>query len=233
MESVWKQPHEPSSNLPPTNSANELLPPVTQSLQSPHSSTGNLQQSLLSSQGSQQMMTGQSYSQAPHQQNTLAQSPMRMPQSMMRPEQIPGRSPSLPQSSGSGGLNQTVNPYASFPQNQVWTSSQQQQSPQPGFPGYTTHGAQPTSSHLQQSPHQSPAVIRHSTNNPQMQPGMQYPGMPGLPQGYSTPSRGLYQSDQSTQQYISQTTPGQQNNPQGWPPQHPPAPGSWGWSNQG
>jgi hypothetical protein len=229
MESIWKQSHEPPATmLPPTNAPSDLLPPVTQSLQSPHG-PGSLQQPILSSQAAQ-MMTPGPYSQGPHSQTT-AQSPMRMSQGMMRPDTLSGRSPSLSQPSGSGGMNQPGNPYAPYPQNPVWNPPQPQQSPQPGYSAYSTHGAQPPSSHQQQSPHHSPSVLRQPSSGSQMPSGMQYGGMPGIPQSYSTPGRSMYPSDQSTQQYMSQSTPGQ-NPPQGWPPQHPPGPSGWGGWNQ-
>jgi len=232
IENVWKQPHEPlASNVPATSpGTNEHLPPVTQSLQSPHPGASNIQQPMLSNPGSQHLIGAQTYSQPPHQQNPLAQSPMRgIPQSTMRPDQMSGRSPSLSQPSG--GIGQTATPYGFSQQSQMWPSPQAQSSPQHGFPSFGAHGAQQPS-HLQQSPHQPQPGLRHATSNPQMQQPMQYSGMQGIPQGYPTPSRGLYQSDQS-QQYMPQNTTGPQSTPQGWSPQHPPGPGNWGWSNQG
>jgi hypothetical protein len=114
----------------------------------------------------------------------------------------------------------------------MWPPPQAQQSPQHGFPGFGAQGAQ-QSSHIQQSPSQPPPGLRHSTSNSQMQQPMQYPGMQGMPQGYPTPARGLYQTDQSQQQYMSQNTPGPQPTSQGWSPQHPPGQGNWGWGHQG
>jgi hypothetical protein len=233
MEAVWKQPHEPtaSSGGAPPASTSDHLPSVTQTMQSPHPSTSSLQSTMLPNQGSQHMMASQSYTQPPHQQNPLAQSPMRgMPQSAMRTEQMTGRSPSL--SHTPGGMGQT-NPYAFSQQGQMWAAPQPQQSPQHSFPTFGGLGGPQQPSHLQQSPHQTPPILRHSSSNPQMQPAMQYPGMQGMPQGYPTPTRSLYQSDQNPQQYMPQNPSGQQPNPQGWSPQHPPGPGTWGWGNQG
>lgn len=233
IENIWKQPHEPapSSVAAPSPGTNEHLPPVTQPLQSPHPSAGNIQQPMLSNPGSQHLMAGQSYSQPSHQQNPLAQTPLRgMPQSAMRSDQMSGRSPSLTQSTG--GMGQTASPYGFPQQNQMWPPSQSQQSPQHGFPSFGAHGTQ-QSSHLQQSPHQPPPGLRHSTGNPQMQQPMQYPGIQGMPQAYPSPARGIYQSDPPQQQYMQQNTPGPQSTSQGWSSQHPPAPGNWGWGNQG
>jgi hypothetical protein len=228
IDGIWRQPHEPPATVSaPVSGTSEHLPPVTQPLQAPHSGASGSQQPMLSNPGPQHR---QAYSQASHQQNPLAQTPMRgMPSNSMQQEQLHGRSPSM--SLQSGGMGQ--NAYGFAPQqSQMWPPPQPQQSPQHGFPGYNTHGAQQPS-HLQQASHQTPTPLRHNSSNPQLQSTMQYQGMPNMGQGYPTPGRGLYQPEQSPQQYMPQNQPGPQPGAQGWSPQHPTGQGNWGWSGQG
>lgn len=225
----WRQPHEvPVSNVAQPISTNDGLPSA-QALQSPRTSQSGIQQPTMSHQAPQHMMGPQSYSQPPRQQNQIAQSPMRgMPQGQMRSDQM-GGPPAL--SLGSGNLGQAGN-YGYAPQNQMWTPTQPQQSPQHGFPAYSPHASQ-QSPHIQQSPHQPPPQLRHSGSNPQMQ-ALQYPGMQGLGQGYPAPGRGLY-PDQGSQQFMQQaTTAGPQPGAQGWAPpqQQPGSGGNWGWTGQ-
>ncbi|OBT89270.1 hypothetical protein VE02_02556 [Pseudogymnoascus sp. 03VT05] len=106
IEEIWRQPHEPLvPSLPPTTSLSDNLPSVTQSLQSPHQGTSNVQQPMLLNQPGQSMISGASYTQPPHQPNPLAQTPMRgVPQGAMRSDQMHGRSPSL--SLASTGMGQ-------------------------------------------------------------------------------------------------------------------------------
>lgn len=228
IDGIWRQPHEPPpSTTTQITGTSEHLPPVTQPLQAAHTGSGNVQQPM---QNSQHQMRGQSYSQAPHQQNPLVQSPMRgMPPSAMQSEQIHGRSPSM--SLQSTGMGQNTNAYGfNQQQNPMWPPPQPQQSPQHGYSGYSTHGPQ-TPSHLQQGSHQTPTPLRHSSSNPQLQQPMHYQGMPNMgQQGYQTSGRGIYPSDQSGQQYMPQNQPGSQAGSQGWSP--PGAPGNWGWSGQ-
>jgi hypothetical protein len=234
IDGIWRQPHEPpTSNIAtPSTSNNEHLPPVTLPLQSPHQSTSNIQQPMLPNQGSQHIMAGQSYTQSPHQQNPLAQSPIRgMPSSAVRPDQMHGRSPSLPLASIA--MAQSANSYGFPQQNQMWPPPQSQQSPQHGFPVYGAHASH-QSGHIQSPSQRPPSLQQHSTSNPQMQPGMQYQGLQGMQQGYPATARGgLYQSDQTPPQYMPQTAPGPQPGSAGWSPQHPSGPGNWGWGNQG
>lgn len=230
IEEIWRQPHEPLlPNLPPATSIGESLPPVTQSLQSPHASTSSAQQSMLSNQPSQNMISGTSYTQAPHQQNPLAQSPMRgMQQGGIRSDQMHGRSPSL--SLASTGMSQAT-PYGYSSQTTMWPPSQPHQSSHQAFPQYSPQPTQ-QSPHLQHSPHQPPPQLRHSGSNPQLQPGMQYQS---ISQGYAPQNRGLYQSDQISQQYMPQQTSNAPSTSQNWTPQQqqPGGQGSWGWGTQG
>jgi hypothetical protein len=225
----WRTTHEvPQSNIvqQPIGS-NDGLPP-TQALQSPRTSQSSVQQPAMSQQNPQHMMPGQSYSQPTHQQNPIAQSPMRVAsQGSMRSDQL-GRTGNLPM--GSSNLGQGGTPYGFTPQTQMWPPSQAQQSPQ-HFPSFT-HGSQ-QSPHIQQSPHQPPSQLRHPGSNPQMQPALQYPGMQGLGQGYPAPGRGLYQPDQGAQQFMQPNTSGPQPGAQGWAPQQQPGSGgNWGWASQ-
>ena len=218
----WKQPHEAPqpANIAPQPPGTTDSMPSAQAMQSPRTTQGNVQHTIMPSQNSQHMMGGNQYSQSAHQQTPIAQSPLRqMSQGSIRSDQLHGRSPSM--SLGSAGL---TNPYANFPsQSQMW--NQPQQSPQHhGFPSYGSHGSQ-QSPHLQQSPHQAPQ--RQSIS----QMSMSYPGMQAMGQGYPNPGRGLYQTDQGSQQYMQSTSapaPGSQ----GWAPQPPNSGGSWGWSGQ-
>ncbi|KAH6678449.1 chromatin remodelling complex Rsc7/Swp82 subunit-domain-containing protein [Halenospora varia] len=228
LDRRWKQPHEPppSTLIQQPIGTNDGLP-TSQALQSPRTSQSSVQQSSMPQSNPQHL--GQTYSQPTHQQNPIAQSPMRSAnQGPMRPDQL-GRSPGLPM--GSASLGQGGNPYGFTPQTQMWPPSQAQQSPQHNFPNYT-HTAQ-QSPHLQQASHQPQPQLRHSGSNPQMQPALQYPGMQGLGQGYPAPGRGLYQPDQSSQQFMQSSTSTAQPGPQGWAPQQPPgASTTWGWTGQ-
>jgi hypothetical protein len=226
IERRWRQPHEvPPSNIAPQPVGTSDGLPSTQALQSPRTSQSSAQQPTMAQPTPQHMIAAQPYSQPSHAQNPLAQTPLRgLPQGSMRPDQM-GRSPGL--SLGAGSLGQANNPYA-FPQNQMWPPSQAQQSPQ----HFTGYGAPQQSPHIQQSPHQPPPQLRHSGSNSQMQPALQYPGMQGMGQSYPTPGRGLYQPDQSSQQYMQPTTSGPQQS-QGWAGQQTPGSGgNWGWSGQ-
>jgi hypothetical protein len=223
LDRRWRTPHEvPPSNIAPLPSGtNDGLPP-TQALQSPRALQSNVQQSTMNQQPPQHMTSTQSYSQAPHPQNPIAQSPMRgVPQGSIRPDQM-GRSPAM---SLTSNLNQGGNPYAFSQQNQMWPPAQAQQAPQQ-FSGYPSQ----QSPHIQQSPHQPPSQLRHSTGNPQMQPSLQYAGMQSMSQGYAAPGRGMYQPDQTSQQFMQPNTSG----PPGgqWAGQQPPGSGATWWAGQ-
>jgi hypothetical protein len=233
----WRQPHDPPPALvqqqqqqqqPPQPAGSNDGLPTSQALQSPRITQTHAHQSTMPQSAPQHMIAGQNYSQATHQPNPIAQSPMRATNpGPLRPDQL-GRSPGLPM--GTSTLAQAGNPYAFAPQTQMWPPSQPQQSPQ--YANYTPHPSQ-QSPHLQQSPHQPPPQLRHAGSNPQMQPALQYPGMQGLGQGYPTPGRGLYQQDQGSQQFMQPATSAPQPGPQGWAQQPPPGSAtSWGWTGQ-
>ncbi|RDL41901.1 uncharacterized protein BP5553_01880 [Venustampulla echinocandica] len=228
LDRRWRQPHEPPPNLvqQPIGTGDSL--PSSQALQSPRVSQSTAQQSTIPQPASQHLIAGQTYSQATHQPNPIAQSPMRsVAQGPVRSDQL-GRSPNLPM--GSSNLSQGGNTYGFTPQSHMWPPSQTQQPQHPAYPSYASNTSQ--SPHLQQSTHQPPSQLRHSSSNPQMQPGLQYPGMQGIGQGYPAPGRGLYQQDQSAQ-FMQPSTSGPQPGAQGWAPQQPPGSGnSWGWASQ-
>ena len=229
IEEIWRQPHEPLvPSLPPTTSLSDNLPSVTQSLQSPHQGTSNVQQPMLLNQPGQSMISGASYTQPPHQTNPLAQTPMRgVPQGAMRSDQMHGRSPSL--SLASTGMGQGAQ-YGYPSQTQMWPPSQPHQSSHQAYPHYSPQASQ-QSPHLQQSPHQSPTQLRHSGGSAQLPPGMQYQNMG---QGYPSQSRGIYQPDQIQQQYVQPQAAQAPSTPQNWASQQQPGTqGSWGWGTQG
>jgi len=231
LEQKWRHPPKGSQNNIPIGTNDGL--PTTQALQSPRASQSTAQQSTMAHQAPQHMLNAQPYSQATHQPNTISQPPTRATSSgSMRPEQMQGRSPSL-SVAASTTMSQNAPLYQYAGQPQMWSSNQPQQSPQQH--GFSNYGSNPNqqSPHLQQSPHQSSPQVRHSSNNPQMQPTLQYPGMPSMGQGYPAPGPGMYRGDQGTQQFMQPVTSGPQPGAQGWAPQQSPGPNaSWGWPGQ-
>lgn len=208
MEDIWRAPHENPLPLPPTSSLGETLPPVTQPLPSGHQGSSNLQ-SMHSSQPSS-MISGNSYTQAPHQ-SPLTQTPMRMSQpTAMRPDQM--RSPSI--SLGSGGMGPTTTSYAYSNQQQMWPQPQTQYSPQ----------AAHQSPHLQQSSQYAPPQLRHVGSNPQLPSTMQYQSMP---QTYA-PRTNMYEpvGQQNFYQTTQSPATSQTYTPQAQ--QQGPGAGAWG-----
>ncbi|KAH8808247.1 chromatin remodelling complex Rsc7/Swp82 subunit-domain-containing protein [Xylogone sp. PMI_703] len=231
LDRRWRQPHEipVTSMAPPPVVTNDGLPATT-ALQSPRNSTTGLQQPALTHTSSQPLVAPQPYQPPPHQQNPVPQSPMRsVSQGTVRSDQLHGRSPSL--AMGSTNLAQGSGQYGNFtPQNQMWAPSQPQPSPQhSGFPSYSPHAAQ-QSPHLQQVTQQAPPQLRPSASNPQMQAPLPYQGMQGLGQSYQNPSRGLYQADQSSHQYLPTNTSGPQPGAQWATQQTQGSTGNWGWT---
>lgn len=223
----WRRPHEPpavSLASQPIGTSDSL--PSTQALQSPRTTQGNLQQPTISQQTPQHMISAQQFSQAPHQQTTAAQTPMRaVPQGSMRPDQM-GRSPAmLP---GSSHIGQPGGTYGFAPQSQMWPPPQAQAAPQHTFTGYASQ----QSPQLRQPAHQPASQLPHAGSAQMQQPPLQYPGMQGLGQGYPAPGRGLYSADQAGQQFMQPNTSGPQPGSQGWAQQQPPGGGNWNWSGQ-
>lgn len=228
LERQWRTPHPTDSPNMVSQSAGEShgLPSVPVS-QSPRTSQSSVQQSAISQQPPQHMMSTQSYSQPPRQQNPIAQSSMRgMSQGSMRPDQMGGSGLSI----GPGSIGPGGGTYG-YPQpgGQMWPPSQAQQSPQHSFPAYNPHSGQ-------QSPQNAPPQLRHSGSNPQMQPALQYPGMRGIGQGnYPAPAPSLY-GGQNPQQFMQTSSAGPQPGAEGWSPQQQQTSGSgsgsWAWSGQ-
>ncbi|KAI1840173.1 hypothetical protein JX265_006278 [Neoarthrinium moseri] len=224
MQNMWRRPHEQPSASPVSASDSAL--PTTRPGQSPHAATASIQQpsGMVPNQSPQMMMTGPPYSQSIHSQQPISQAPMRgMPQAA--PSQKQSRPPSL-QSGPTGNLAPGAQTY-NYGQNPMWSHPQTPQTPQ-HYSGYTT---QP-----QQSPHpqQSPAPqLRHPSGTPQqMQPGaMQYPGMPGLSQGYPNPSQGMYPPEQTPRQFMPQNPGASPAVTQGWSNPQTSSAGNW-WANQ-
>jgi hypothetical protein len=223
LQEYWNRPREvPVSTplQPPAQS--DTIGGAIQAVPSPQiSSTGmmNQAQQPAMSHGQSQMMAAQGYSQQPHQQNPLTQSPIRgVPQSV-RPDQLQHRSSGL--SLGSTGAPQS-SPYGYPGQSQMWGQPPQpQQSPMtahPGLPQYTTHVQQQPSPHPSQSPHHPSPQLQQQQSSGSMPGGMNFGGMPGtMAAAYpSMSARGLYQSGQNPQQFMPQTTGGQPPSMPGW-----------------
>lgn len=228
LESKWRQPHAiPGGNVMQPVGAHDAIP-STQALHSPRASQSILHQPILAHQSPQHI----SYSQSSHQPGIVSQPPIRP--GPIRQEQVAGRSPSISIASTSH-MTQGTNPYQFTSQNQMWPSSQPQQSPQQHAfnPGYPSHPNQ-QSPHIQQSPHQPPPPqIRPSGNNPQMQPALQYSGIQGMGPNYPAPPRNIYQQDSNHQQFMQPATSAPQSGAQGWAQQQPAgSSSSWGWSGQ-
>lgn len=229
LERRWRQPHEVAGGNIGQPMGNHDALPSTQALHSPRASQSVAQQPTLTHQGPQHG----SYSQASHQPGIVSQPPVRATSS--RQEQAAGRSPGMSITSP-GNLSQGTVPYQFTSQNQMWPSSQPQQSPPTHAfnPTYPSHPSQ-QSPHIQQSPHQPPPPqLRQSGTNPQMQPTLQYPNMQGMPQSYPAQPRAIY--TEATNQGFMQPGPatsGPQPGAQGWAQQQPVGTSAaWGWTGQ-
>ncbi|ROT36956.1 hypothetical protein SODALDRAFT_341087 [Sodiomyces alkalinus F11] len=221
VQDIWRRPHE----QPQTTSLNHIMgtseapvPTSRAAAQSPHAAAGGMPQpGLVPNQSPQQLLMSNpsSYSQSTHAQSPISQAPMR---GMTR------NSPSMnnrPTSSLGSGSQQQGGQNYHYPgsSGQMW--SQTAQTPQQSYSGYTTQAQQ---SHPQQSP---APQLRHSTSG--VQPGMQFSGMPGMNQSYSS-SQGMYSTDQTPRQYMPQPNTGAPAVTQAWSNQQSP-PAQW-WANQ-
>ncbi|KAI9767236.1 MAG: hypothetical protein M1840_005836 [Geoglossum simile] len=242
----YNEPRVPAASAPPQQGAisAEQGPPVSQPLRSPQLGTAGMHNPSQSpmAQHSQQTphLVSQPYTQQQHQQNPLAQSPVRpVQQGSMRPDQMHHRSPGLVPTTAvaiPGG------PYVAYaPQNHMWPPPQPQQAQLPqgrhGIQQYNPLGQQQTP-HPQQAPHPA-SQPHHPQGLPQM-PGapVQYQGtLPGMGSGgFSAPGgRGMYSHPgQGPQHFMAHNPPAAtQPGPQGWaPPQQNPQSqqnwGSWG-----
>ena len=224
----WRRPHEVPVSAP--QQPLESSPVATQSLQSPQApprsmmSTGQ-QQSMMQQQSSH-MMSPHAYSQQPHPGNPLSQSPRGVPQAM-RPEQLQQRSSSLsyaPEATGQGS------PYGYAQSSNAWGQPppQPQQSPISSHPNLSQYSpSHQQSSHPPQSPHQPPQ-LHHPQSSGSMHGAMGYQNVPGMNPSSYPAMRSMYQQPNPTsQQYMQQTTAGQQAGMQGWapPPQQGQQPG--------
>ena len=220
----------------------ETSPVVSQSIQSPHLTSGGImsagQQPMLQHHSSQMMSPqAQSYAHA----NPLSQSPVRgvqqQQQQQLRADQIHQRSSGL--SYGPGGGGGQGSPY-SYPQpGHTWGQPppQPQQSPLSSHQSMSQYNpsGQQQPSHTSPSPHQPPQ-LHHSGSGSSLHSSMTFQGIPGgMPSGgYSSMGgRNMYQQQpgQSPQQYMQQTTSAQQTGMQGWapPPQQGQQPPGQGW----
>ena len=243
-EEQWRR------EVPVTNSQqhhHEPSPAISQSLQSPHMSTGGLMnpghQPILQ-HSSSQMMAPQSYSQPLHQQSVLAQSPNRNVPQQMRPDHIaPQRSSSLNYHPASGSQ---ASPYSYQSHGWGQPPAAPQQSPltthHTGLPQFSpqasqqqapsqqhSHSHPSQSPHLTHSPHQPPP-LQHAQPSPSMHSGMGYQGMPNMS---SQPNYGTSSNYRSyPQQSQAQQQPQQQahaTSPQSYM-QQPSSAGGQGWA---
>ena len=238
LDNHWNQERRISVSSP-LQQGSETSPAISQPLQSPQLVSSNMigtgQQPMHPHQGSQ-IINSSAYSQQPHQQNHLAQSPIRSAHQPMRPDQVQHRPSNLSYSSTNV---QQGSPYG-YPQpSQIWGQPppQPQQSPvtahHPGMPQYPQQQQQ---HHSSQSPHPSQSPQQHAPH-PQLQhtqssgsmhgAGMGYQGMPIAQAGYGGMGgigrNVMYpQPNQSSHTYLQgQTTAGTAAGLQGWAPPPP------------
>lgn len=204
LQTMWRRPHEqPATTLSQPVGTTDATAPTSRPAPSPHvPASGMAAPGVVPNQSPQMMMTAAPYSQPIHAQNQVNQGNIR----------------------GSTGSMQPSAQSYSYPQSQqMWPPTPQ--TPQHGYSSYTTQ-SQP-SPHPQQSP---APQIRHSGAGSQVQPGnMSYSGMPGMGQGYSTTTQGIYNpADQTPRQYMHQSAPSPAVS-QPWSQQQTPA--QW-WTTQ-
>ncbi|KAL2756208.1 hypothetical protein ACRALDRAFT_2042394 [Sodiomyces alcalophilus JCM 7366] len=229
VQDIWRRPHE----QPQTTSLNHIMgtseapvPTSRAAAQSPHTTAGGMPQpGLVPNQSPQQlMMSNPPYSQSTHAQNPISQAPMR---GMTRNSPSMNSRPTSSIGSGTQQQQQQQQQQQSgqsyhYPgsSGQMWP--QTTQTSQQGYSGYTTQ-AQP--SHHAQQP--TAPQLRHSTSG--VQPSMQFSGMPGMGQSYSS-GQGLYSTDQTPRQYMPQPNTGTPAVTQAWSNQQSPS-AQW-WANQ-
>ncbi|MCJ1292225.1 hypothetical protein MMC34_003775 [Xylographa carneopallida] len=246
LDNHWSQERRISVSSP-LQQGSETSPPISQPLQSPQLVSSNMintgQQPMHPHQGSQ-IINSSAYSQQPHQQNHLAQSPIRAAHQPMRPDQVQHRPSNLSYSSTNV---QQGSPYG-YPQpSPIWGQPppQPQQSPvaaahtgMPQYPQQQHHSSQsphPSQSPQQHAPHPQ---LQHTQSSGSMHgAGMGYQGMPIAQTGYGGMGgigrNVVYpQPNPSSHTYLQgQTTAGTAAGLQGWAP--PPGqgnPGQQQWS---
>jgi len=233
LQEAWNRPHDIDTSRGAQQSGGEqesLGQPTRSPAQGGRnpSVSGNSPHQLMGQQHQSQshMMTPQQYAQQMSHQKTTAQLPIQRMPPQIRPEQMHSqRPPSYTYSTSVPAPSQT--PMYGYPQNQMWMTPQQQSSPVP----QTHHLPQYGQSQSQQSPHphQSPHHPPHQlpqAGNPQL--GYQGMGSMGVP-SYGSMNRSLYQPSQSPQQYLPQTSAGQQPGLQQWAPPGSSAQGQPSW----
>ncbi|KAI9782850.1 MAG: hypothetical protein M1835_003927 [Candelina submexicana] len=235
----WKQPRDvPVSASQQQNTAQaDQGPIVSQTLQSPQlASSGlmaSLQQPVVQHQqpGAPPIMSSQHYpQQQQHQQNPMAQSPIRNVPQSIRSDQMHPRSAGLTLGSAGPGQGSL---YGYSQPNNMWPPPQPQQSPistHHAMPQYSPHAAH-HSPHPQQPSNHPPPQLHHQQSGGSLTGSqMGFQGMSGMPQGgYAGTSRGLFNPSQSPQHYMNQTSAGQQPGMQGWAPPGPSQHGHQGW----
>jgi len=230
IQGIWRRPHEQpaSATLAPqvASTENPAIPTSRPAQQSPHAATAGMSQpGIVPNQSPQMMMTQAPYSQSIHAQNPISQTPLRGKLPLPSPPSSISSSvdsrPTILPPGGSSSISQGSQGYSYPSSNQMW--SQTPQNPQHGYPGYTTQ-AQP--SHSQTTSASSSSHLRQGTSG-QVQPGMQFSGMPGMSQGYG--GQGMY-ADQTPRQYMPQAPQGTPAVSQAWSNQQTPAQ-QW-WANQ-
>lgn len=221
-EDYWRRSHEaPSPQGQQQMTAEADVGTVApQSLQSPQglnnmSALNNNQQNMMAHQQNQSHLMGtQGYApQQTHQQNMMAQSPVRSVHQQLPSAQLHQGSPAMSMASMSG-RQQT--PSYGYGAGQMWPPPQPQQSPmaqQHHMP--TPYGQQQHTSQLQQSPMHPPSQLPHGASS------MGFAGMNSMGNaGYPAMNRSMYQPSPSPQQFGigNQTTAAQQTGMQGWAP---------------
>ncbi|KAI9674693.1 MAG: hypothetical protein M1817_001596 [Caeruleum heppii] len=248
MDDYWNKPRDPPVSTHP-QSGGQMEPDVsvTHALPSPGLtggifSPGSQQTMQHQTRAPSQMINPSAYTQQPHQQNTIAQSPVRgMPQGSMRPDQMHHRSPRI--NMGQGTPGQAPNPYAYQHHPGMWPPPAQHQSPLPqshhSMSQYSPHA--PHATPHQQSPHQQQPQLHHVSPMPGGQ-SMPYQGMPnmgGAGYGGGAVGRGnVYQPNAAGQHFVHQSAAGHQPGLQQWAPQQQQgSPGNvsqaWGWGSSG
>lgn len=206
MQNIWRRSHEQ-----PVSAATTLPQPVSDA-SLPTSRAGPVsssmpQSGMMASHSPQLMMTAPPYSQPLH--SHSSQTPMRSlaqssVQSSQRPASMPGTTGSLPASYN----------YGPSTTGQMWTSHQTPATPQHGYNAtYTTQQSQA-------SPHQ-PQATSQMRGAPQVQPPMQFSGIPGMGQSYN---QGMYPPDHQTpRQYMPPAPSASPSVSQGWSNSQTPA----------
>ena len=229
-EDFWRREHGSPQKLgaleTSTDPADASLV-VSQGIHSPQQTVttsgvgaGNLS-TLSHQQQSSQMMAAQQYSQQTHQ-PMPTQSPVRTMHQSMRPDQV-HRSP---MGIGTPGHGQTPS-YGGYNQNQMWPTQAQ---PSPLSQSHSIQYGQQHSPHPpQHSPPHMPLHLSQQQSSGAMHGNpMGYSGMGGM----SYPGmRNPYQATASPQQFLHQTSAGQQPGTQGWAPTGAQGHPQQGWQN--